>query len=299
MRLKYLLLLPLMLLFFGQTEVSAKEVTQTVLVYPSSLTVNSISNDSIDNVLRYTNKFEIPISVSLAIEPITEPLGKNRDIIKQWSSLSTKEFTIKANSFKDVTLSINVPKEAEVGPYFFKVLADIKAINPPSSRDTIYIGNKLTTNITLRVKGKLLEKATIESIETPSLFGPKDKVDITIINRSNVSIVPNGVITLHNTLNDLAIPIDVQSQTIAPQSQETLSIALPEKLLWGKYIVEAQLQYGLTHQSMNASTSFYNLPIESIVISMLSGAFLFTILYFGIRHHDRVQRALYDLSHGK
>ncbi len=280
-----------------QANVFAQESKQTVLVYPTSLTINSISNDSIDNVIRYTNKFDIPVSIDLTIEPITEPLGKNRDIIKEWISLSESNFTVEANSFKDITITINVPQKAEVGPYFFKVLADIRAINPPSSRNTIYIGNKLTTSITLRITGKLLEDASIENITVPSLFGAKDKIDLTIINRSNVTIVPNGVVTLRNTLNKLDIPIKVSAETIAPQSSSTISVKLPEELLWGKYNVDVQLQYGLTHKSMDASASFYNLPIGSIAISMLSGSILFTILYFAIRHHDRVKRALYDLSH--
>ncbi len=192
--------------------------------------------------------------------------------IKSWI-VSVPAITLKKGEQKPIKVTLRVPDNASPGGHFGVIRF---TGTPPELEDTgVSLSASVGTLMLVNVSGNTTENAEVSELSTAqngkkrSLFeyGP-----ITIIERinntGNVFFKPSGSVRVSNMFGRevKTYPLNENGGNILPGSTRRFEQELSNKLLFGRYSVQADIVYGEKNSIITESTSFWVIPYKLILI---------------------------------
>lgn len=194
--------------------------------------------------------------------------------IKSWI-VSVPTITLKKGEQKPIKVTLRVPDNASPGGHFGVIRF---TGTPPELEDTgVSLSASVGTLMLVNVSGNTTENAEVTELSTAqngkkrSLFeyGP-----ITIIERinntGNVFFKPSGSVRVSNMFGRevKTYPLNENGGNVLPGSTRRFEQELSNKLLFGRYSVQADIVYGENNSILTESTSFWVIPYKLILITL-------------------------------
>lgn len=207
--------------------------------------------------------------------------------LSSWITVSEGAITIPAGGTGVVQFSVRVPQEATPGSHFGGIFLDSV---PPRLRTTgAAVGLSVGSLINLQIAGDIVENARFRVFSTEKMIYDKLPVqfDARIENLGNTLVRPAGFIEVVNMFGKEVASLTVNDSGAGtfPMSERTYNVVWQETdFAFGRYQAVATVVYGGDiRKTLNASTSFWVLPLVPIA-SVLGGVLAFIlVLYVGIR----------------
>lgn len=203
--------------------------------------------------------------------------------IKSWI-VSIPAVTLKKGEQKPIKVTLRVPDNASPGGHFGVVRF---TGTPPELEDTgVSLSASVGTLMLVNVSGNTTESAEVSELFTSqngkrrSLFeyGP---ITITerIKNTGNVFFKPSGSVRVSNIFGREVetFSINENGGNVLPGSTRKFEQELGNKLLFGRYTVQADIVYGEKNTILTESTSFWVIPYKLIAIFL--GGVLLAVLF--------------------
>lgn len=217
---------------------------------------------------------------------------------KEWVS-PLPNLTLKPKEIKNLTLTINVPKDASPGGYYGVVRF---TGTPPELEGTgVSLAASLGSLILLRINGEAKEGLAIEEFtashdgKTGTLFEFAPIVFTERIkNTGNVHEEPAGVVTVKDMFGNVVAtlgvnqpPRDVLPQSIRKFESSLDSTNIGDKVLFGLYTAELSVNYGPDTPAVTSTISFWVIPYTLIGIGIVALVAGFFGLRFLIRRYNQ------------
>ncbi len=221
-----------------------------------------------------------------------------------WMSV-TEKVTLKPSETIKVPYSITIPPDAEPGGYFSAIFWS--EYNPAVADESVVsIGGKLGVLILLRVNGDIKEAAGISSFDIENEPWWHSQLPINFVYRFNNQggdrVVPLGDIVIRNTFGGLTttLPANPTEGSVLPNSvrkfqsqwgttpsveeEQTFMLVVKKQLTdfhFGRYTANLSVTYGQDNQVVSDSLSFYIIPWQLLLVSLIPiiGFVLFLKLY--------------------
>ncbi len=202
--------------------------------------------------------------------------------IKSWI-VSIPTITLKTGEQKSVKVTLRVPDNASPGGHFGVIRF---TGTPPELEDTgVSLSASVGTLMLVNVSGNTTESAEVSELFTSqngkrrSIFeyGP---VMITerIKNTGNVFFKPSGTVRVSNIFGREVetFSLNENGGNVLPGSTRKFEQELSNKLLFGRYTVQADVVYGEKNNIVSDSMTFWVIPYKLIAI-FLGGVLLLVI----------------------
>ena len=195
---------------------------------------------------------------------------------------------------RDVTYSINVPKDAEPGGRYGSITFNTIPAKLPNGQSGASVKQELAALIFLRINGATNEQLSIESFTAGNNFYEYGPIDFTVRvkNSGSVHERPAGTIVVKDMFGLTAGKFTLDEKNVIPGAIRKFDAAFKKKLLFGHYVATLTLQNG-TVQTLTAKTSFTVIPYRLLGIIVLFLAIFFIIFWKG---RYRIARAVRILS---
>jgi hypothetical protein len=194
--------------------------------------------------------------------------------------------------YKEVKVTINVPKDAAGGGYY----GAVRFVTANDSvNKNVTLSASVASIILVRVNGDIVENVTLESLDVRKSVKSESGSSFFVSNKNLYAVArfknsgnsheqPFGKIVLkkgNKVLQTTEINDTVPKGNVLPDSIRRFDVKLDKVGAWGKYTVEGNFGYGTTGQLVSGKTSFYVFPLALIILGvLLLGAIAFAI--FGL-----------------
>lgn len=298
---KKILVLTLLLLPFLWPKIPVISASsEPVTIKPAELSLSTKPKNRLEEVLKISNAGAETVEVSMHTHLVDENVESALKIQK-WIEYNPEVTTIAPGQSAFITVSIQIPDEAEPRPYFMTFMADVKPIPAETTPLTHLIpGYDLGTQVTLRIAGKINEQAKIAQFATEPKI--KDSLpfnfDIETLNTGNIELNPTGSIKLFNRLTGEVFVVDLSGLiSVSPNKSQQITVPFDQAVFWGFYRAELYLVYGMDQIPLSSELTFIYLPLVPLLIYVVLFALVLVTLYWILHHLTRVQRAVWDLTH--
>lgn len=273
-------------------------------ISPVTFELNANPGEIITNIIKVTNVGSEPVNYVMSTEPfIGNETGQATVIpgdqdpnpelaLKDWVTTSPSKFTLAPKAQQLVTVTINIPKDAEPGGRYGTILAGTDHSKNAIDGTGAKVGQKVGTLVLLRVQGVINYLAYVKSFEASQKLYEQAPVTFStrIHNESTVHIKPKGFITLANFFDKKVAEIPFDERNVLPASDRLLpTVTGDTKLPIGRYSATLALVYGDKNEILTATTSFIIFPwktgVPIIIVSLL-------VLWFLIARRQRIGAAL-------
>lgn len=202
--------------------------------------------------------------------------------------------TLKAKESRVVSVSVNVPTNAESGGHYGVIRF---SGSPPGQADSnVSIAASVGVLVLARVNGTITEKLSLKDFyvekggKRASLAqnGPLSIME-RIQNDGNVHVKPTGTITVKNMFGSTlaTLPLSDPARNILPKSTRKLSQDIKQKWLFGRYTARLDATYGYTNSVLTGSFSFWVIPYRLMLIVLITIVALVFLLRFLIRRYNQ------------
>ncbi len=201
-------------------------------------------------------------------------------------ALPIPNFTLNPGQQKEIPVTIKIPKNTPGGGYYGVVRFGPASLGVKNA--TVSLSGSVGSIILLTVPGKIKEQLSIASFDVsngaPSNFFTSNKHINAVVrfqNEGNIQVAPFGKVLLKTSSNKILAVYNVNNVTppgnVLPDSIRRFFIPLKKVGSFGIYTVEGNFGYGSSGQTLSASTTFYVIPFDLIMIIILV---LALILFF-------------------
>ncbi|MFH1536224.1 MAG: hypothetical protein ABIC96_04125 [Patescibacteria group bacterium] len=211
--------------------------------------------------------------------------------------------TLAPGQQKDLTLSIEIPRDEPPSDYYFSItFMSHPELAEGSKSDQMNQDNKqnqslsiagISTNVLLSIGPKGETQGTLEEFSSP-FFLEKGPVPFTVRvkNASAFFIVPKGNILIKNMFGQTVgkinlLPVNILSDSIRqiPDSPESLNALWPESFILGFYSAQLNLALSDSGPIYNKTVYFIGFPIQAL-IGLLIVIFLILLIRNRIRSRE-------------
>ena len=162
--------------------------------------------------------------------------------LKEWITPSETEFTLPANTGKDVQFIVRTPQTAEVGSHrgavIFRVL--------PIQETNVKIQGQIGVHVLINIKGDTKAQGLITKFDVP-LFASRDvKYVAEFENKGNIHYVPHGSVNVRNvfTSKQLLYDMNESDHFVFPGKKYEFEITEPIPSILGLYRTDAHFVDG-------------------------------------------------------
>lgn len=224
----------------------------------------------------------------LLLEESPEP---NPYSFKAWAQ-PMADLSVIPQEVKTATVTLNVPADATPGGHYGVVR--FTAVPPELEGTGVALSASIGTLVLINVTGDVVRKASIVEFVTlqngqhKSFFetGPINLME-RVRNEGSVHIKPTGTLRITNMFNKevAVISINEKGGNILPGSIRRFEQQLSKPRLFGRYKVEANIQYG--GDPLSQTLTFWVIPYK--LIALVLGMLLITIaaLRIGVKRYNR------------
>lgn len=207
--------------------------------------------------------------------------------------------TLQPGESKNVTVPITIPKGYAAGGYYGAVRFTPHSAENAAGKQ-VTLSASVGSLVLVTVPGDIHEQVTVasmdarEAVEANQVDSPRtvffDGKDINGVvrfqNSGDVQEQPFGKIILKNWRGKVIGSYEVNNTTprgnVLPDSIRRFSVPMKDVGGFGKYTMAGNFGYGNKGQLITASTTFYVIPVMTIVIAVLAIAFVLYLI-FGLR----------------
>jgi len=197
-----------------------------------------------------------------------------------WIKVTPKEISFAPKEEKEISITIQVPKEVGPGGYYGAVVfgtAPPKVEVEAEKGAAIAIAQQAGVLVLLRVSGKVIEDAIIREFSTDKgFYNPPFRVNFItrVENLGNVHIKPHGIIEIKNMFGKKVATLRVNDPgaNVLPKSIRRFGNFWEGEFGFGKYTASLALSFGTFayeggqgRQTLYAERSFWILPWKVIV----------------------------------
>lgn len=214
--------------------------------------------------------------------------------------------TLAPNQQTDVKVTITVPKDAAGGGYFGAVR--FAPIASGANNQNVTLSASAGTILLVKVPGNIRDQLSIVSFDvrkfnpsnteemntaTASGFHTSNKSLNAVVrfqNSGNVQEQPFGKITLKKgktVVQTTEVNNTDPRGNVLPNSIRRFSVPLDKLSGWGKFTLEGNFGYGGNGQLLSATSTFYVVPVSTIVLAVV----VMALVLFAIFGLPRVVRA--------
>lgn len=240
-------------------------------------------------------------------KPLFLPEGTQTSTsIITWVTFETTSTALNPGETRYVPFHIHVPKTAEPGGYYGGLLFSTAA---PSATNAVGVAAKVGPLVLIKVTGDAKELGSILSFTaTPSTVShlPVD-FSIRFQNTGTVHLQPTGEIRITNMLGGgvATIPVNPEADNVLPNSVRRFesswqrgatdpdAFELPsewENFGFGLYTASLVLQYGTAQSTAVATTTFWVIPWQLLVLVVIVVALFLLLLRTYTRARARRKR---------
>lgn len=229
--------------------------------------------------------------------------------LREWIKVSPSKATLKPNGHQEFEITITVPNNAAPGGHF-GALVFSPAAGGASEGAALAVVSQVSSLILLRVPGDAHEEASIQSLNvcTPkeaeksrcekskSMFTDGELAFTTRVkNAGNVQVMPQGTVTVRNMFGKKVAELPVNGANVLPESTRRFETKWSAKNPFGQYKVTVDLKYGTEEQTLSKTTTFWILPVTTILIVL---GVLFVVFILGWLPRKRWKKAFKALAAG-
>ena len=293
-------------LFIGTpklVQAEAGTAGKSITVVPPSFELFANPGDSVSEKITVQNQSNTSNTYAVSVEDF-KAVGEEGGInlsgdqdnttysLAKWVVPEPKNFSIAAGGSKDISFTINVPKNAEPGGHYASVLVQMGGGSVSSGAA---VTSRVGSLILLRISGNVKEDASVESFTTANSYyqSAPVNIDLRVKDNGNNHIKPQGTIVITNIFGQKVSEIQLNGLNVLPDAIRKMETEWkPSGFLASRYTATLVATYGEQNKSLSATTSFYVIP-KWLLIAI---AVVIVILLLMIRGRKRLRRALHNIT---
>jgi len=246
-----------------------------------------------ENLAVLVDDFEAPTNETgyptLLLNGATAPTHS----LKQFVEVPNTSVNLQPGQQQTVTVVIKVPTDAESGGYYGAIRFAPVTFSPSGAKN-VNLAASVASLVLLTVPGNLVEQLSIigfgvsqgNSVNTHNIFFNNKNLyaQIRFSNTGNIQVQPIGNVFLKNgskVLGTFAVNSSSLPGNVLPQSIRRFTVSINKVNWYGKYKIIGSFNYGSKGQVLNATSTFYVIPVLFIVIAILI-ILLILFLIFGL-----------------
>lgn len=207
--------------------------------------------------------------------------------LAKWVTFSDAKVALAPEQVVEYSYTINVPNDAEPGGHYGAVFFANQSDKNTESRSQVSLGSMIGSLVLVRVPGKTIESGSITSFLAAHkiYFDNNIKFDALIANMGNIHFSPKGqtVITDMGGQQVDTLKFNETGGNVLPDSSRKFSNSWnSNKFLLGAYTAKLNLSYGTEGKSLNASYSFWVIPLWVVAVAALVLLLLIAVIVYFI-----------------
>lgn len=200
--------------------------------------------------------------------------------LKNWVTLPFNEVRVAAGDTREVTVTINVPQDAEPGGHYAALFVETDAPSDAPSGSSVGAVGRIASLMLVGVPGDVLEDLNVVEFSTDQKIfyadAPTVEVTTRLENKGSVHGIPTGALFIRGGLsgtNQTVIFNQAQAAVLpgAPARKITETFVLEKNgpiPPMGKFTIELLGRYGTAEQELSATYTFWVIPITFLLASL-------------------------------
>ncbi len=261
---------------------SAQQTGQAGLsVAPPNTELTLSGGEQVTRSLTITNEGSASASITLTANNFVASgeeggasyLPKGTGGLADWMTLAPGSFDLAGGASQNVTVTIDVPRNASAGGHYASVFAYTAAADNVSGSGAA-VTTAIGANFLVNISGNVVESASIAEFSTPrSRLNAGEDVEFTIrvSNSGNTHVSPTGVVEVYRKgVKVDEVALNAAGSVVLPNSTRAFTVTSDKALLPGAYSAVAIVSYG-SGEVLSAPAISFAVIGDSSLISLVAG----------------------------
>jgi len=215
--------------------------------------------------------------------------GAKRYGAKDWIKLETDRFSAAFGDNITLEISIEVPKDADVGDHYVAILVsndprkDGGASQESEKKSNVSIRSRIGVLFFIRVKGEAKESGALVSFEKDKRFYDRGSVNFRTIfqNKGTVRLRPQGMIEIRSMFGKMLDVIEVGPYNVLRESSRAMEYGWKQEgFLFGRYSATIRMDRGYGDATDEKVLYFWIIPWKSILIFIFVAGIIIELLRY-------------------
>lgn len=290
--------------------------SSAVTVSPPIIELEAAKGDVLNQSIKVRNEGTDSITYYLSAEKFVAggeagaPVFTGEDIdLATWIKFPYENITIPGGQTIEVPFSIVVPNYAGPGGHYAAIFLSTTPPEASATGSQVGIASRIGTLVLVKIAGEVKENAQIAEFSTSlKTFSslPAD-FSIRVKNDGNVHIKPMGSIIIKNMWGSVAgkVAVNEVGGNVLPDQIRKFDASWvknanainatsfwgkyrqqKENYAFGKYSADLGLSYGTAGNTLSATTSFWVIPWNVIIVNLALVIIIVVIIYFAIKKYN-------------
>lgn len=250
------------------------------LLKPGTSTVRQISVRSLANVPMVVSS---KIGYGVYLNGIAEFDESKKTPASKWITFSEPTFTLGVGATRIISLTMNIPKETQIGTNLATLFINGAALRPVRQSSGYAVAGQARVAIPMFIGvGTIAEIATSFTIDGTRIYNEQGArfAAIKITNNGKTPIAPSGSIEIQNVSGDIKFdkPVVLYSKTLIPRESGLITVRIPTAIPNGKWLFKESLAQGAFAQSKEVKVALTTPSIFTRTNGIRFGLFLLSVL---------------------
>jgi hypothetical protein len=211
--------------------------------------------------------------------------------LRQWVTI-VESFSLKARETKTISVSVDIPTDAEPGGHYGVVRFSGRA---PDIESGVGLAASTGTLVLVKVAGAIDEDLNLITFQTSQNgnasgvfeYGPIDFI-ARFENKGNIHVKPVGQIEIRDMFGNKVetLPMNADKGNVLPLSIRKFQSTLERQWMFGRYTADISVAYGTTGQALVKTISFWVIPYKVILGALLALATLIFVFRTLIKRYN-------------
>ena len=274
-----ILFLLILTIFFSQRQIVLAErisvsVDQTVFAFSAGPESNNEIKINVRNISDTSQKMSIVTKDFIAGDNglIVNMTNKNEKFgMSEWVLTKEPDWILEPRSNKEITLLINIPKNAIVGAHY--AIANIQAfptVDGQNFQNTI-VGGQIGVYILVNVKGEVSGSGNLKKFDAPIIAGRSVPLKADFENTGNMLYIPHGEIQIENIFTRKKTIIETEKHFVFPGTKYSFETNWDAPSVFGSYSARADFvdANGVHHNQQKFFLGKFFLPTFFIFLGCI------------------------------
>ena len=223
---------------------------------------------------------------------LLDEAGATRYSLKYWVA-SVPDVDLAPQELKQVSVTINVPKNAEPGGHYGVIR--FTALPPNMEGTGVALSASVGTLVLLKVRGEIKENLNLSEFSTGQNkrktnffeYSPVDFV-VRLQNTGSVHEKPVGSIVVKDMFGKQvsSLALNPKGGSVLPDSIRRFENSMDNKKVFGRYTAKLELTYS-DSKKLSSSVTFWIVPWRLIILLLIGAVVLFFLMRQAIRRYNQ------------
>ncbi|MBD3208740.1 MAG: hypothetical protein GF370_04810 [Candidatus Nealsonbacteria bacterium] len=263
-----------------------------IKVRPAVISQQALPRDFLEFQVNIENQASYPVRLYAVVNDISMQEGKQEFLdptelsrptsLARWVEITRGQTKLEPGENKDISLSINVPPDAEPGKRYV-LISFSQGSNREEAEERARELNQPQVLLDIEVKDNTIEKAQINKFSTEKgfFFGFPIKLSLEVENIGNQQVRPRGQIHIYNRQGEEVETLTVNDKlaAVSPSANQIFEALWEAEKGFGRYKARLVAEYGEDNRKLQDTIYFWVLPWK--FLAMMGGGFLVTVIILG------------------